>query len=184
MLLQLSVTQFLNDSVFDILIRICMLESSFVVIFFSAIHMSNLKKTSNLFQKNLESASTCVTIDIETSDHLKLTTNDDDNENRDEIIDLLQDMQKFFDDLNNCDENFLFAHHKQTIVSIYIDASFDKRSMKSTFQVLTERLQIIDAILDRIVAQRCDNKTSAKVILSIFIDITSDLATMQKTILK
>jgi hypothetical protein len=184
MLLQFSVTQLLNDPASDILIRTCVLGSRPAVITPSTTHMSNPKKASNLFHQSLDSAPACVTIGIEVPDQLELATNDDGDGNRDEIIDLLQGMQKFFDDPDNCDENFLFAQNQQTIVSIYIGAGLHKRSIESALQALTERLRTSDAVPDRIVAQRCGHEDPAEAILGISIDNTGDLAAVQQTALE
>lgn len=68
MLLQLFVTQPLDELGSDILIRVCILGSRSAVLSPAGAPMGSPEKASNFFERSLDSAPACATIDIEVPD--------------------------------------------------------------------------------------------------------------------
>lgn len=184
MLLQFSVTQPLNDPGSNTLIRSCMLGSRSAVVSTAPAPMENPKKASDLFEGSLDSAPACAAIGIEVPGKLKLAASSDGNGSAAEVTGLLKGMQKFFDDQDNCDENFLFAYHKQTVVSLYIGAGLGKPTVESALKALTEQLRSNGPVSERTVTQLCSSGRRPEHVFGISIDTTGDLAAVQQTALE
>ncbi|KAL1959294.1 hypothetical protein VTO42DRAFT_2481 [Malbranchea cinnamomea] len=85
-------------------------------------------------------------------------------------------MQQFFNARDNCDENFLFAYNKQTVMSIYIGAGLGKPTVESAVRALITRLETDGFVGSRTIAQLCGTDRLPERIFGMSIDSTGDLA--------
>jgi hypothetical protein len=139
MLLQLSVTQSLDDPASNILIRSCTLgEPSLAALAAPVNGTSNLepvenpKKASDLFQASLDIAPACSFIGIQAPGEMEVIASSDGGKgDRGEVDSVLKGLQKFFETPDNCDETFAFAYHGQTVASVYIGPGFGKPTVTS-----------------------------------------------------
>ena len=188
LLLQFSVTQPLDDPASTILIRSCTLTSPSASKFAntssttSSEAMENPKKSDSLFDAKLDSARACVIASTQVPGDLQVTVSTDrGTADTHEVSGLLNGMEKFFNAQDNCDENFLFARHKQTVASVYIGASLGKPTVVSAIRALRERLQTDASVSNRTIAQLCGNGRQPERTVGIAIDMTGNLAAVQKT---
>ena len=184
MLLQFSVTQPLDDPASNIFIRSCSLESHPAVGLNATATIENPKQTRYVFQNNVDSAPACATVGREGHDNLELLTSSDGKGYSGEVAYLLEGMQKFFDTPDNCDETFLFAYHKQTVVGIFIGAGLGKSTIESAIKALDDRLRTTGSISNHTIAQLCGSDRIPERVFGISISTTNDLATVQKTALE
>ena len=91
-------------------------------------------------------------------------------------------MQNFFNAQDNCDENIVFAYHKQSVAGIYIGAGLGKPTVTSVLNALANRLETDSPVDNRIVAQLCGSGRQPERTFGISINTTGDLAAVQKMI--
>ena len=180
MLLQLSVTQAIDDSASSILIRSCKLTAGPVAIF-NATNIENPKKANNLYPQPLTYAPACKATGTQSQDKLVLAASSGVKGNGDEVANLLESMQPFFDARDNCNERFLFASYKQTVVSIYIGDQLGKATATSALRALAGRLRTNGAVANRTIAQVCSSGRHAESVFGIFIENNGNFAVAQKT---
>ncbi|OAX82110.1 hypothetical protein ACJ72_03545 [Emergomyces africanus] len=190
MLLQFSITQPLNDPTSNILIRSCTLGSRQVVPAAVRSVEKNPKRSNNLVQRSVDSASACAAAGKEEVDKLQVLTASSTSTNTgrstgdDDVSILLEGMRKFFNAQDNCNENFLFSYHKRTAMSIYIGEGLGKPTVESVLNVLAGHLQTSKFVGHPIVAQLCGSGRLPEQIFGIAIDTTGNLAAVQKTALE
>ncbi|PQE29057.1 glycoside hydrolase family 18 protein [Rutstroemia sp. NJR-2017a BBW] len=139
MLLQLSVTQLLDDPASNILIRTCTLMEPSITSLPTSLNgspnlelLENPKKGSDLFQASSEIAPACHSIGTRTSGEMELfTSSSGPNGDRGDVDSVLKGLQKFFETTDNCDEAFAFAYHDQTVASVYIGPGLGKPTVTS-----------------------------------------------------
>ncbi|KAH8585563.1 glycoside hydrolase family 18 protein [Bisporella sp. PMI_857] len=191
MLLQLSITQPLDDPASNILIRSCALaEPSFMAFSDSPIFrnessslekpIENPKKASELVEASLDIAPACSFVGTRVPGKLNLVASGSsggkvDSANTDIVI---EGLRKFFDAPDNCDENFAFAFYGQTVASIYIGPGLGKPTVASALEALARRNNSIAA--NRAVAQLCGSGRDSARTIGIAIDTTGNLAAVQK----
>jgi len=185
MLLQFSVTQPLDNPNSNILIRSCTLSSGSVApLRAGQSPVENPKKSDDLIQPSLNTALACTSSGQETSDKLSVMTTTACGADGDQVAGLLEGMKKFFDTKDNCDENFLFAYHKNTVASVYIGARLGKTTATSALMSLAEHMRAQDVASNHTVAQLCSSGRQPERVFGISIDIAGDLAGVQKTALE
>jgi hypothetical protein len=182
-LLQFSVTQALDDPASNILIRSCKLKTGSGVVS-TTTHMENPKKANNLYPRPFDYAPTCTATGTQVQDRLEPAASSGIKGSGAEVASLLESLQPFFDARDNCNEKFLFASHKQTVVSIYIGDNLGKATATSALRALALRLRNDEGVADRTVAQLCSTGRRTERVFGIFIDNTGDLVTAQKTALE
>jgi hypothetical protein len=111
---------------------------------------------------------------------LELVVSSDGDGDGNEVLSLLQGMQKFFEADDNCDENILFSYHKQTVASIYIGRGLGKLTVQSVMKALIERLQNNSSISSHTVAQLCGDERPPEKVFGISIDTTRNLVAVQR----
>ncbi|UKZ57771.1 hypothetical protein TrVGV298_011632 [Trichoderma virens] len=184
MLLQFSVTQPLDDPDSTILIRSCTLGSQETSFQGSVPKIQNPKKTSNQYGGgSLKNSPACVIDGFEVDDKLALAKSSSGKGNGYEVAGLLESMGEFFKAKDNCDENFLFAYHKQAVASVYIGPGLGKPTIGSALKSLAAKLLDSDSISDYTVAQLCGRGRIPARTLGISVDTTGNLAAVQKTAL-
>ncbi|KAL7629535.1 hypothetical protein AAE478_001056 [Parahypoxylon ruwenzoriense] len=185
MLLQLSVTQPLDDPASNILIRSCTLGSRSDAVSVAATPVENPKKASALFEASLGFAPACAVTGAEIQENLEMTATSGRTEGEGTAFsDLLDGMQKFFDAQDNCDESFLFAYHKQTVASVYIGSGLGKLTVESALKALAGRLPADSSVPNRVVVQLCGKGRQPERVFGVSIDTAGDLAAVQKTALE
>ncbi|EZF93084.1 hypothetical protein H113_06103 [Trichophyton rubrum MR1459] len=180
LLVQLSVTQPLDDLESTILLRTCT-SSSNISHAFAAKQINNPKKSEELYQRRLDTAPVCVTTGIEVQDRLKLAIGSNNERNSIHTTRLLAGMEKFFSAKDNCDENFLFAYYNETAVGLYIGPGLGKPTAKSALSALSSYIRTRGAVSNTAVQLCGDNRKSDRV-FGIYIDTTGDLTAVQKTV--
>lgn len=189
MLLQFSTTQLLDDPATTVLIRACTLTSPSVsgdVPEAGLVEVENPKKSEALFDPKLDSAASCVLATAESDGdlHVAISTGDNSGVEVSVAAGLLEGIKAFFDDPNNCDENFVFAWHNGTVGAAYIGAALGKPSIVSALDILANHLQDNTAFLSNLtVAQLCSSERQRDRSIGIAIDTTADLAGLQRTAL-
>lgn len=181
MLLQFSITQPLDDPAFGILIRSCSFGSGSDTNATFASPMKNPKKAKYLFQPSLDFAPACTTNGKEIQEKLELATSTGSIGDKGEVVGMLEGMQQYFDAKDNCDENFLFAYHKEMVASIYIGAGLGKPTVQSALRASVGRLGTGGS---RTVAQLCGGGRLPDRVFGISIDTSGNLAAVQKTALE
>lgn len=90
--------------------------------------VSNSKKEIPLAAARLASAPSCVSDGVEVADKVELYTNSDEQgeERNDRATTLLQGLHEFFEEQENCDEQFIFAYHNETVAGIYTGSQLGK----------------------------------------------------------
>lgn len=184
MLLQFSVTQPLDGPDSNILIRNCTLGSHEASFQGSVSSIQNPKKTSNQYGGgSLKNSPACAIDGFEVDDKLALAKSSSGNGNGHEIAGLLESMGEFFETKDNCDENFLFAYHKQTVASVYIGPGLGKPTVGSALKSLAANLQDSGSISAYTVTQLCGRGRIPARTFGISVDATGNLAAVQKTAL-
>jgi hypothetical protein len=90
-------------------------------------------------------------------------------------------MGRFFNDQDNCDENFLFAWHKQTAAALYIGAALGKPTIASAINALGSRIRARASVSNRIITQLCGSGPER--MFGIAIGASAELAVLQSTAL-
>ncbi|EGE08654.1 chitinase [Trichophyton equinum CBS 127.97] len=180
LLMQLSVTQPLDDPESTILLRTCT-SSSNISHAFAAKQIDNPKKSKELYQIRLDTATACVTTGIEVQDKLKLAIGSNNERNSIYTTRLLAGMEKFFSAKDNCDENFLFAYYQGTVAGLYIGPGLGKPTAKSALSALSSHLRTRGAVSNTVV-QLCGDGRKSDRVFGISIDTTGDLTAVQKTV--
>ncbi|KAK4072464.1 CAZyme family GH18 and CBM24 [Trichoderma harzianum] len=185
MLLQLSITQPLDDPISNILIRSCTLGSQETPSFKSTVSsIQNPKKGKNLFRGgSLKNSPACAITGFEVDDKLVLAKSSSGKGNGREIASLLESMSEYFEAKDNCDENFLFAYHKETVASVYIGAGLGKPTVSSALKSLAASVHDSNSISSHTVAQLCGSGRLSTRTFGVSVDTTGDLAAVQKTAL-
>jgi LysM repeat protein len=114
---------------------------------------------------------------------LAATTGDGSGGNPDDVVGLLEGMERFFDAKDNCDENFLFAWHKKTAAGVYLGAALGKPTVASAVRALASRLQTGRSVPNRTIAELCGSGRRPEHVFGIAIGAAGDLATLQSTAL-
>lgn len=184
MLLQFSITQPLDDPASNILIRSCTLGSASTAAQSNdTVLAENPKKSTGLYQPGLDTAAACTATGVEVQDKLQLSITSGGNGNADQLTSLLDGMQQYFDHADNCNENFLFAYHQQTVAAVYIGSSLGKSTVESALKALTGSLESDGPVANHTVAQLCGSDRQPERVFGVVIDTTGDLAAVQKTAL-
>ncbi|KAF4508203.1 hypothetical protein G6O67_004613 [Ophiocordyceps sinensis] len=183
MLLQLSVTQPLDDPDSTILIRSCTLESVLDDnVTETRPPVDNPKKANDIFWPSLDEAPACLATGLEVDNEMSLAmSSGSGHADGQDLTRLIQGMQDFFDAPDNCDESFVFAYHKGTVASIFVGKRLGKRTVSSALGALAGHLGSYGPIPDRVVAQLCHGVNGPEHMLGVSIDTTFNLAAVQKT---
>ncbi|KAM5349053.1 hypothetical protein ACJ41O_008876 [Fusarium nematophilum] len=192
MLLQLSVTQPLDDPDSTVLIRSCTVGSgsstnSSSASTAAAVAMDNPKKDDGLVQGgSLRVAPACAISGTPIDTKLSLATSGEAASETEagRAINLLRGMQKFFDAKDNCNERFLFAYNQDTVASLYIGAGLGRPTAKSALEALAEHLQTSPSVSNRTVAEACGGDRQPERVLGISVDTSGDLAAVQNAALQ
>ncbi|CAG8961706.1 hypothetical protein HYFRA_00006246 [Hymenoscyphus fraxineus] len=181
MLLQLSVTQHLEDPSSHTLIRSCALEGQSSDSVTSPVNSSsnlqpveNPKKGSDLFQGSLDVAPACSFAGSPVEAELGVIASSGGGIGGN-VEDILKGLQKFFDTPDNCDESFAFAYHGQTVASVYIGPGLGKSTVSSALEALSKSWEGIVLASNRTVAQLCGSGRDSTQILGVAFDTTGDL---------
>ncbi|PVH83223.1 carbohydrate-binding module family 24 protein [Cadophora sp. DSE1049] len=182
MLLQFSVTQPLDDPKTTVLIRSCTLRSQPANFSTAGSLLENPKKLNDLFVKSLDTVRACAAAGTEVHDELELASSSGGNGVGTEIAALMEGMQGYFEARDNCDENFLFAYHKQTVASIYVGESIGKPTVKSALEALSKTIRNSPgSVSNRTLTQLCGGGRLPERVFGISIDTTGDLVSVQRT---
>ncbi|CZS72048.1 unnamed protein product [Fusarium graminearum] len=189
MLLQFPVSQPLDDPSSTILIRACTLGShpSLLVATADKEQVKNPKKDGELSDGgSLKLAPACMIDGEPTTSKLKAGYSDSDRSTETDhhrTVALLESMVGFFKSKDNCDENFLFAYHNNSVAGVYIGSSLGKPTAQSGLRALASALENPSQRSDQIVAELCETKFRREHIFGIAVDISGDLAAVQKSTL-
>lgn len=176
MLMQLPISQPLDDPQSSILIRCCTFGSQEDSRISSSAPVENPKKSVVLFQSSLESAPACISSSQEVPAEVQLTSSGTRNSTTDPS-ELLQGMIRFFEQRDNCDETFLFGYHNEVIAGIHIGAGLGQATAGSALQALAEFLRK-DAPSQAVV-ELCWERLPEHV-LGIVVGTARDLVSVQK----
>lgn len=193
MLVHFSVPLALDDPKTDILLRSCILTpdpdaaGDRTIANATATEIENPKTDIALFQVSLDTAPACSIAGRETSGALSLTSGGGTSiGNGAQIQGLLDGLDEFFSTKDNCDESFVAAYHKKTVVGVYVGPGLGKPTVKSALQAVSERFQLgsgESSMANRTVAQLCGETTKEETVFGISIDKSRDLVWVQKAAL-
>lgn len=193
MLLQFTITQPLDDPASDIYIRACTLNvsgsNSTLPTELQLPRVNNPKKDTSLVDGgSLTSAPACSRGPVrQVEGQLQLLASKEPNLNgtRNQLAFLFQGMGHFFADKDNCDESYLFAHHKQNVAAIYVGAKLSKSTARSALESFTSMLDDPSNLAYHVLAEFCESNQDPDRNMGIaFSSTASDLALMQKRALR
>ncbi|CAF3496750.1 unnamed protein product [Fusarium graminearum] len=189
MLLQFPISQPLDDPSSTILIRTCTLGSrpSLLTATADKEQVKNPKKDGELSNGgSLKLAPSCMIDGEPTTSKLKASHSGSDSsteEDRRRTVTLLESMVGFFKSKDNCDENFLFAYHNKSVARVCIGSSLGKPTAQSGLRAFASALENPSQRSDQIVAELCETKSRREHIFGIAVDMSGDLAAVQKSTL-
>jgi hypothetical protein len=120
LLLQISSTNFLDDTYFPVLIRTCSLESRPSNIVSNIVPVENPKRSKIFFQSSLTTAQACSSNGTKVQDKVQLSVSKNFKGNQKDVNSLFNGMQNYFSSKDNCDESFLFGYYKRTVAGIFV----------------------------------------------------------------
>lgn len=186
MLLQLSVTQPLDDPLATVLLHSCTLTTpgsdlASIGILKAGILAENPKLSETLAERGVDTAKACFSNGVPAVRKLELFVGrGSDSDQRGETLQgTLGGLQKFFEAPDNCDEQLAFAYHNGTVVGIYVGEDFGKPTVSSALTLLGR--QNVSSV-DRAVAQLCDGGQSGTRTFGMVVDTTGNLAAVQKIV--
>jgi len=182
-LLQLSVSQSLNDSDATTLIRSCTLGEGGISVPENLATVENPKTTNALAISKRETEATCVASGVETSHKVQLFASGTEQEQEDNgrASTLIKGMQDFFSIRENCDEQFVFGYYNETVAGVYIGDGLGKDTIQSSLTSLTDRYAP-GTFPGHVAAQAChSDATHPGNIFGITIENSRDLASVQET---
>ncbi|KAM0329996.1 hypothetical protein ACHAQA_004165 [Verticillium albo-atrum] len=144
--------------------------------------MRNPKLSDELFDVSVDEAPACAAVGLQALDQLAIATSPgtSDAAARSDIYQLLQGMQSFFSEEDNCNERFLFAKHKSTVASLYIGAGLGKPTANSALDAMAKRFQEPSiSVANRTAIELCDGERLSSRIFGLSVDNTGDLAAVQ-----
>jgi hypothetical protein len=176
MLLQLSISNLLDDPETTVLIRSCTLGGQQAEASSNVTTFENPKKDETLLQSSLDTAPACFANGAETTRDLSFSATGSAKSNSTEVIKVLDGLQKFFETKDNCDENVVFAYYGKTVAGIYVGSGYGKATVSS----LLNAVKSSGTDLSSTVAQTCGNSTLLSGALGLFVDAGGDLVAAQK----
>lgn len=182
-MLQLSVSQSLDDLGATTLIRSCTLGEGGVSVPENLTTVENPKITNALAIAKLETEATCVTSGVEVSDKVQLFASSTEQEEEDNgrAVALIKGMQDFFSTHENCDERFVFGYYNNTVAGVYIGDRLGKGTIQSSLKSLAD-YYAPGSFPDHAAAQAChSNGTHPGHVFGVTIESSRDLASVQET---
>ncbi|KAJ9421240.1 hypothetical protein FOXG_17685 [Fusarium oxysporum f. sp. lycopersici 4287] len=188
MLLQLPISQPLDDPSSTVLIRTCTLGSHpSVLVAPDKAQVRNPKKDDELLNGgSLKLAPACMIDGEPTSSKFRVGYSGGGNSTEADhrrTVTLLKSMIGFFKSKDNCDENFLFAYHNKSVVGVYIGSGLGKPTTQSGLKAVASSLQKFRPGSDQVTAELCETKTRREHTFGISVDMSGDLAAVQKSAL-
>lgn len=184
MLLQFSVSQSLDDPTTTILIRSCSLGEADGQNETISHAMDNPKKAQYLFQGPLDTAPACAVGGVESPSAVEILQSRETKADASEASILLRGMQNFFRTADNCNENFLFAYHRQSVIGAYIGSHLGKSSIRSVLEALIQQVKTAGSVSTHVVAQLCGGDRTPDQSLGVFLQPARDLADVQRAALE
>jgi hypothetical protein len=187
MLLQFSLNHALDGPDTRVLIRACSLGGSSLPRALPASRlMDNPKKDKSLFDPRLRSAPACSAAGGSGVDaKLELAAAGDGRGEGGKLEAVLDGMQNFFSEKDNCDETVVFVRYNNAVAAIYIGANLGKSTVESALKALTSHRSTTDIWASkRMVAQLCGSGRPAEQAFGVSIDTTGDLVAVQKIALE
>nr|QDJ94334.1 chitinase chiC1 [Cordyceps cicadae] len=196
LLLQLSISQALDDPQSTTLIRAC-----------SLAHLNEQRKSRALLQQNtlMENpkkmsmnaqdaaepkqlaCATNGTVTLGTASLQAFRSETQRASNKTSFADtdtMLQGIAAFFANPDNCDERFVFGYRSGTAAAAFIGTGLGKRTMTALLASLRSALDSDrDLPSERVVAQLCGPADRTDQMAGVVIDASGDLAAVQRTIL-
>lgn len=111
---------------------------------------------------------------------LELSYNGTSAENRNELLDVLENLETHFYSEENCDRTILFGYFKGTAVGIYIGSAFGKSTIRTTFEALANK--IADEAPASAAFQLCGNGLNANHVFGVALDTTGGLSAVQRLV--
>ncbi|KAF7555882.1 hypothetical protein G7Z17_g1807 [Cylindrodendrum hubeiense] len=146
--------------------------------------MENPKKSPKLFQGgSLKTAAACSVDGDPVNVTLALRASSAKADGA-KVANLLHGIQRFFETRDNCDENFLFAYHQNTVASVYIGTGLGKPTIKSAIQALSKHFQSSNSHREHMVAELCNSEHQKEQVFGVSIDHSGDLAAVQNDALQ
>ncbi|KAF5606321.1 glycoside hydrolase family 18 [Fusarium subglutinans] len=184
MLLQLSVSQPVDQPGSTVIIRSCTYgpnSTNFMAASQSSV--DNPKKSSKLYQGgSLRTAAACA-IDGEPSDVQLLLDESGDKTDGSRVLKLLEGLRKFFELQDNCDENFLFSYHQQTIAGIFIGNGLGKPTAKSAIEAISQKFRPGSSPSELTTIELCGGNRKREQVFGISINAHGNLAEVQKQLM-
>ncbi|KAF2226558.1 hypothetical protein BDZ85DRAFT_316064 [Elsinoe ampelina] len=192
LLLQFSVTVPISDAGNNALIRACSLtgqsddaarglQNATGGIPTMLVPVDNPKKAADLFPQDYQLPSACSSRGTSQETTLRYAKFGDVATNVEAIMPLLDGIQAFFEEPDNCDERFVFAYNKGVIAGLAIGDYVGKSSVDSALGAFRNRIQTEGIVTNHTVAEYCASGLSFGNHFGIVLDTTGDdLAAVQR----
>lgn len=184
-LLQLSISQRLEDAGATTLIRACTLGQESTAVPENLAVVPNPKTENTLAIANLKSEGTCISTGIEAADKVQLFAagvSRDGKPDEGRATALIQGMKDYFSTHENCDEKFVFGYFNETVAGVYIGNQLGKGTVESSLQSLATHYTR-GSFPSQAVAQVCrSNGTDSNKVFGITIENSRNLASVQSTL--
>ncbi|KAF4586078.1 glycoside hydrolase family 18 protein [Ophiocordyceps camponoti-floridani] len=184
MLLDLTVSQPVNDPLSTILFRVCTLEpvpeddprKSLPP-------MANPKKDTRLWRPSLEYEPACIQTGVEKLAKLSLMMSTKErNSSGEDVARLVEGTRDYFNARDNCNENFIFGYHGDIVVGVYIGESLGKPTANSALNIVADEIRRHGTLPNQITSNMCKGRLSTRS-FGVFIDTSGNLALVQRIVL-
>jgi hypothetical protein len=183
-LLQLSVSQSLNDPGATTLIRACTLGNSSVPVPKNDTIIDNPKKEIALASARLNSEPACLSDGVATEAKVQSFFGGNEKElgNSAHATALLRGIQDFFGAKDNCDEQFVFAYYNETVAGAYIGSQLGKGTVPSSLQGFIDQYQEQSSPSQAVVEYCQAGSANPEYVFGVTIKNASNLASVQDTV--
>ncbi|PHH81029.1 hypothetical protein CDD80_4333 [Ophiocordyceps camponoti-rufipedis] len=184
MLLHLTVTQPVDDPLSTILFRVCTLEPVPEDDPRRLLPpMANPKKDPGLWRPSLENEPACIQTGVEKLAKLSLMMSiKGRNSSGEDVARLVEGTRDYFNARDNCNENFIFGHHGDIDVGVYIGAKLSKPTANSALNTVADQIRGRGSLPNRIISNMCRGRPSERS-FGVAIDTNGSLGMVQRIVL-
>jgi len=146
--------------------------------------MANPKKDKTLYVRSLDTAPACSTEGSQVEDQMEFLSVPRNAENGggmvwdSDVSEILEGLQRYFEEKDNCSENFSFTTQGQFALSMYMEEKIGKATAGYVLKGFGELLAKYTP--QRAVIQLCGNGTFEDDVIGISFDTTGDLTAVQR----
>ncbi|PFH63169.1 hypothetical protein XA68_17278 [Ophiocordyceps unilateralis] len=132
------------------------------------------------FLSGLMSEPACLQAGVEMPETMMLQLDDNGGIQSKDVVAVINLMQRYFADEQNCHERATFSWYNGIVAMTYIGQKLGKLTAESALGALAERIKTNDYAPGRTVAQLCHDGTDAGRVFGVTIDTTEDFEAVQQ----